>query len=170
MKKRVSILFLTFAFSISACGYALVGRGSSLPTNIRSIAIPQLENRTGEPNLDTIVTDIIRREFIKDGRLDVKNPSVADSVLKGVINSYLLSPLAYDASNNVTEYKVELTITLSHTSTRDKKVLMRQVVQNKWQFKVDPSITVAETSRMEATKEAAVKTAETVVTLVIESF
>ena len=45
---RTVLLIVTLAAGVvsSGCGYALAGRGSFLPTDIRVVAIPQLMNRT----------------------------------------------------------------------------------------------------------------------------
>ncbi len=170
MKAKLFATLVAISIAISACGYAFVGRGSSLPEGILSIAIPQFKNKTGEPNLDTIVTGIIKKAFIVDGRLVVKNPENADSILTGVIQTYTLSPLAYDSNNNVTEYSVALKLLLTHTSTATGKVLVKQKLVTDWRYKVDPAILLAESSRLDATKEAAERVADTIVSLIIEAF
>ena len=63
-----------------ACDYSLVGRGSSLPPNVANASIPVFENKTGEPDVDTIVTRVVKDEFINDGRLKiVESPSASSS-------------------------------------------------------------------------------------------
>lgn len=161
-------LFLTF--TVSACGYALVGRGSSLPSGVRSVSIPLFKDTTGEPNIDTIVTRAVKNQFITDGRLKVKTGSSADSVLEGTVNAYSLRPVAYDSNNNVTEYVIDLGFLIVHKTVGTGKILKRENVLTQWRYEVDPSITVAESMRLLAIEEAAVRAAESVVSLVVESF
>jgi len=128
------------------------------------------ENKTGEPNLDTVVTRIVKEQFIKDGRLKVESESAADTILKGTIVSYTLKPLAYDEQNNVTEYMVRLTVSVVHSWRNTGQILQKQVINTNWRYLVDPAITVAESLRLDATEKAAVNAAESIVSLVIEAF
>lgn len=159
-------LLLFFA----SCGYTLVGRGSSLPPGISSVSIPMLENKTGEPDLDTQVTEVVKDEFIKDGRLKVDDSGGADSELKGSIVRYSLRPLAYDSDRNVTEYMVELVIDIKFIDKHSGKTVLKQPITTNWRYVVDKSITEAESLRQDATKTAAKQASELIISLVIESF
>ena len=169
-KRKFYALCLLFLFAAGACNYSLVGRGSSLPDDVRSVRIPIFKNSTGEPDLETIVTRVIKEEFIKDGRLKVDDSSSADSILTGEIQSYTLRPLAYDIDNNVTEYSVALSIFLVHTNSHTGKTMQRRKVDTTWQYKVDPSITLAEGLRLDAIETAAIQSADSIISLIIESF
>jgi len=168
--KRYFALCVLFALSAGACNYALVGRGSSLPDDVRTVKIPIFKNFTGEPDIETIVTRVIKEEFIKDGRLRIDDSSSADSTLTGEIRSYSLKPLAYDQSNNVTEYLVTLSIFLVHKNNHTGKIMQRRKVDTTWQYPVDPSITLAESQRQKAIEIAALQSSDTIISLIIESF
>ncbi len=171
LRNRFTAFLLFVTFTLSACGYALVGRGTSLPSGVRSVSIPQFKDKTGEPNIDTIVTRAVKDEFIRDGRLKVKTGSSADSILEGEIKSYTLRPVAYDTNNNVTEYVITLGLLITHKSQGGYgKVLKRENVLTKWRYEVDPSITIAESLRVLAIEEAALRAAESIVPLIVESF
>ena len=163
-------MITAIALFAGGCGYSLVGRGSALPPGIRSIHIPIFVNKTGEPDLDTIVTRAVKEGFIRDGRLKVLESSSADSALKGVIQTYGLRPLAYDADNNVTEYSVDITALITHTQRGVAKPLVRQVMQTKRRYQVDPLITEAERQRLAAIEAAAGNAAESIISIVIEAF
>jgi len=174
MKEARSVIytFLPVAALIvflGGCGYALVGKGSALPADIRTVSIPLFENRTGEPELDTVFTRALRDEFIRDGRLKVVE-SAPDSTLRGAIVAYALRPLAYDGDKKVIQYAVDLAVDVAHTSEPDGRKLTRQRVQTTWQYDVDESVTESESQRAAATVEASRKAAETILSLVIESF
>lgn len=47
---------------VSGCGYSLAGRGSFLPSHIKSIGIPTFTNRTTVFNLETLLTEKVRSE------------------------------------------------------------------------------------------------------------
>ena len=63
-----AILIVLLATMTSGCGYALAGRGSFLPADIRVVGIPLLENRTPIQRIDQVITEKVRTEFIERGR------------------------------------------------------------------------------------------------------
>lgn len=84
--KRVVVLLPVLAFFAAGCGYALAGRSSALPANIRTIGIPMLVNQSVTPDLDQILTNAIRQEVQSKGRFRVTHESTGvDAVLTGTI-------------------------------------------------------------------------------------
>ncbi|MBF0293524.1 MAG: hypothetical protein HQK86_15360 [Nitrospinae bacterium] len=164
------VVTVAMAGSLCACGYALVGRGTALPPDVKSVAITTFENKSGEPELDTIVTAAVREEFSIDGRLVLDDSGNADSTLTGVIESYSLQPVAFRANGVASEYNVRLLISVIHKATRSDKVLLKQKVKVDWRYVAQGTITAAEGQRLLATKEAAQKVAEALLSLVIEAF
>ena len=158
------------AGSVCGCGYGFVGRGSALPPDVRSITIHTFDNKSGEPGLDIIVTGAVRDEFTADGRLTVDDSGRADSTLTGVIESYSLQPVAFKSTGEASEYNVSLSISVIHKTTRPEKILLKQKVSVNWRYVTQGTITASEGQRLLATKEAAKKAAETLLSLVIEAF
>jgi hypothetical protein len=62
--------------------------GSSLPSHIKTIAVPFFENGTLEPEVADQVTEAVTQRFIQNGRLNIVGESRADCVLEGRITSY----------------------------------------------------------------------------------
>src|ERR1700730_12023372 len=56
---------------VSGCGYALAGRGSFLPDYIHTIGVPAFLNRTTVFNLETLVMQKVRSEFIDRGTFTI---------------------------------------------------------------------------------------------------
>ena len=65
MRRRLPALALIglTALALFGCGYGFRGTVSYLPQEIKTVAIPFLKNRTGEPNLDVLLTQALIREF-----------------------------------------------------------------------------------------------------------
>ncbi len=167
---RSFLVLVTLALLVQSCGYTLAGRGSALPDDIHTVAIPMFGNRTGEPDIDTTITNSVRNRFIQDGRLKVTGAGSSDSELTGVISSYGLRPLAYDTNNNVTEYMVTLTADVTFRSVRADRSLFKQKVVTNERYSVDSSITATESQRLAAIRYASDRLAESIVSLVIEAF
>ncbi|HET6899812.1 MAG TPA: LptE family protein [Vicinamibacteria bacterium] len=106
-----AILFLAM---LSACGYALVGRGTVVDPTIKKIAVPLFKDSTGKPGLDQKVTQKVVEELLKRGRFDVTSERIgADAVLEGEILRYDQTPVGFsDAGGSRTQasrYSVTLT-------------------------------------------------------------
>jgi len=170
LTKRFFVLFVIVIFNLSSCGYSLVGHVRSLPDTIQSIAVPFLLNKTSEPNLEIILSNVIREEFILDGRLKVKDEKEADLIVKGEVRNYTLKPVAFDAENTVTEYWVELTAWIEVHDRVNDSVIAKQAFTGKWDFKVDQDITISEPQRVEAIQEASKILAQKIISIAIEGF
>jgi outer membrane lipopolysaccharide assembly protein LptE/RlpB len=87
-------------------------RGSSLPSHIRSLEIPVVENRTLEAVLAEELTTALTERFVADNRLRVVQRS-ADAVLEGVITGYENRVFGFNAQQQADEYVVILTVDMT---------------------------------------------------------
>jgi hypothetical protein len=115
---------LLLASSTSGCGYALAGRGSFLPTDIRVVGIPALMNRTTFFDVEQILTEKIRNEFIGRGKYRVVAEAPgADAVLNAEITSITLSPVAFTTTQLASRYQFVLTMKVDFVDNRVNKSL-----------------------------------------------
>jgi outer membrane lipopolysaccharide assembly protein LptE/RlpB len=95
---------------LSGCGYALVGRGSNLPEDIREVYIRPLENRTPRSQVEQELTRAIADELVQRQRFAVVgNPEEADAELSGAVVFYGATPVTFDAEGRATEYEIAIT-------------------------------------------------------------
>ncbi len=112
---------LSVAFN-AGCGYSLAGRGTFLPSYIKTIGVPNFTNRTTIFNLETQLTQKVRSEFIGRGKYQiVPEGTGVDAVLIGEI----VTARVDTGSINPTS---QLALTQSVTVTA--KVELRDVRQN----------------------------------------
>lgn len=167
-----------YLFFLHACGYTLVGRGASLPPHIQAISIPTFFNKSGEPNIEFEITNRIRDGFIEDGRLKLVGEGSSNLILNGDIIKYSLKPIAFDSSDNVTEYWVEIGVLIRVEDRRRPEqsegvkgsVILQQEHYTKWDYKVSQSLTEADANRIEAIRQAGRKLAQEIVSIVVEGF
>lgn len=107
LKWSAPVLF--FLLFLSACGYHIAGRGSHLPPEIRTIAIPVFHNKTLEPLIEEELTSGVVRKFQEDSRIRVVNREDAHVILLGSVVSFKEIPLSFDEAQNVLEYRIEVT-------------------------------------------------------------
>ena len=122
MKKLLALLVL--ATMTSGCGYALAGRGSFLPEYIRVIGIPPLQNLTTFLQVEQILTEKVRTEFIGRGRYTVlPTESGAHAVLSGAITSIAVQPVGFTEQQLASRYLFTLTMRVQFTDTTTNEVL-----------------------------------------------
>ena len=117
MKRTLPLARAVAALSLavlSACGYALVGRGTVVDPTIKKIAVPLFKDATGKPGLDQKITQNVVEELLKRGRFDVTQERVgADAIVEGEILRYDQTPVGFsDAGGSRTQasrYAVTLT-------------------------------------------------------------
>lgn len=157
----------------SACGYALVGKSSSLDPSIRTIEIPAFVNKTTRVELEQRVTQAVADEFVSRGRLRlVKKTAEADAILRGSIDSVGIVPVAFNQEGRATQYQLSITANIELLDHRnDDKVLWKndqyRFTEN-YQVDVTSSDSFDQESR--AIREIAVRFAESLVTNLLEGF
>lgn len=155
---------------IVGCGYGLVGTGSALPKNVRTISIPTFTNTSKEPGIERKFTQVVREEFIKDGRLKVIDSRKTDWRLSGGIKDYYLKPVSFDANDNVTAYWIEMTLFVKLTDNRSKKNIFEQQFHPLWDYRVTSEVSLTNIRRQEGIENAAKDFAKTLISLIIEGF
>ena len=108
----------------SGCGYSLAGRGSSLPSTIRTIGIPLFENATPVFELEQLMTEKVRLEFIGRGKYRVMPDAPgADAVLLGGITSVTITPTSFNSSQQATRYAFSIVVKVEFRDATTNRIL-----------------------------------------------
>jgi lipopolysaccharide assembly LptE-like protein len=108
----------------SGCGYALAGRGSFLPAYIKTIGVPSFTNRTTVFNLETLLTQKVRSEFIGRGRYQILPEATGvDALLTGEVTSVTVSPVSFSPTQLATRYALMMAARIELRDMRENKVL-----------------------------------------------
>jgi hypothetical protein len=106
------------------CGYALAGRGSFLPTTIRTVGIPKLENRSTFFQVEDILTEKIRAEFIGRGKYSVTPEELgADAVLTGEVLAISVVPVGINEQQLASRYLFTVALKVEFTDTHTQDVI-----------------------------------------------
>ena len=124
MKTRI-VVALTALLSANACGYSLAGRGSFLPAYVKTIGVPMFVNRTNIFNVETLVTQKVRAEFIGRGRYQILPQSTGvDLLLNGEVMSVTLVPATINPQTNLaTRYSITMVAKVELLELKENKVL-----------------------------------------------
>jgi len=108
----------------SSCGYALAGRGSFLPETIKVIGIPDFVNDTNFYQVEQVLTEKVRSEFIGRGRYKVlPQEAGVDAVLKGEITSISITPSVFNDAQQATRYVITVVAKIEFRDVHADKVL-----------------------------------------------
>jgi lipopolysaccharide assembly LptE-like protein len=119
------MLFVLCAGSMSGCGYSLAGRGSFLPIYIKTIGIPTFTNRTSVFNLETLLTQKVRAEFIGRGKYQVLPQTTGvDALLNGEVTAVTVAPTSFNPQTQLaSRYAITMTARIELRDVRENKVL-----------------------------------------------
>jgi len=126
------LLYLVFLTSFGCLSYSFTG---SLPSHIKSVAIPLFEDNTAYPGVREDITNRVIDEFIADNTLNVTSESQADLIISGVITSITQRAAILSAGETVDEYQVYVNVKVKCEDIRSNKILWEK---NLSQFGVMP--------------------------------
>ena len=90
-----------------SCSYSFKG---SLPSHLKSIAIPIFVDRSGYPGIQDKVTDAITEAFLNDNTLSLVNENKADVIIKGTIQAVDQKIGSVKAGETVAEYQMYVSL------------------------------------------------------------
>lgn len=109
---------------MSGCGYSLAGRGSSLPSTIRTVGIPLFENATPVFELEQLMTEKVRLEFISRGKFRVQPDGAGvDAVLTGGITSVTITPTSFNSNQQATRYAFAMVVKVEFRDAATNRIL-----------------------------------------------
>jgi hypothetical protein len=124
MRVVAASVLLALACLSCGCGYALAGRGAYLPPYIRVVGIPPLENRTTFFQVEQILTEKIRTEFIGRGKyVVVPTPTGANAVLSGAITGITVTPVGFTQQQLASRYLFTLTMRVQFVDVMTNQTL-----------------------------------------------
>jgi len=180
MSKKVSVSLCLCGLLLTAmsggCGYALAGRGSFLPTDINVVGIPPLVNRTTFFDVEQILTEKIRNEFIGRGKYRVVSEAAgADAVLNAEIVSITLSPVGLTSTQLASRYQFVLTMKVDFVDERIQKSLWaNDTLSFTGEYDLTSTAGIDASSFADQQRSAfdriATDAARTVVTAIVEAF
>jgi hypothetical protein len=123
-KAIVCVLCALCGFFWSSCGYSLAGHGSFLPAYIKTIGIPTFANRTVVFNLETLITQKVRAEFIGRGKYQILPEATGvDALLNGEITAVSIQPASFSTQQLASRYAIMMTARIELRDMRENKVL-----------------------------------------------
>lgn len=165
------VVFLSLA-TLSGCGYSLMGQGSFLPEHIKSIYIPEFQNRTPKFELEKVIAEKIEEQFLSRGGFNMVNSEAeADATLIGIVTEYKSSPKSINEDGRATSYAIRLVVDIKFKDIRNKKILFED---SRYSVTEEYQLTESDEDFLDqeefAIEEAVNKLSEALISAILEGF
>ncbi|MGH9347236.1 MAG: LPS assembly lipoprotein LptE [Vicinamibacterales bacterium] len=178
MNCRPVALVVVLAVTVSGCGYSLAGRGSFLPSYIQAVGIPQLLNRTPFYDVEQVLTDKVRAEFIGRGKYRITpDPVGVDAVLTGEVINIVVQPVGFTDQQLASRYQFILQMRVEFTDARTSEVLWSNdslTFREEYELATRSSTAIEGAAFLDQERSAfdriATDVARTIVTAILEAF
>ena len=176
--KKASALAVALLMLVlqSGCGYTLAGRGSFLPAYIKVIGIPLFVNRSSVFDLDRLVTERVRSEFIGRGKYTITPDTTGvDAGLTGTITGVFLTPVAFNSAQQATRYALIMSASVEFKDMQAGKVIWNNPsMQYREEFALNPTNALDTTTFLGQNQNAEQRMADTfarsLVSAILEAF
>lgn len=115
---------------LGGCGYHSMAQPGLLPGGVQTMHIALFGNRTTEAFLENALTDAVIERFSRQRGLQLlESPERAEGLLSGDLVSYSIGASAYNPVDQITEYRLALTVEAELRRRADGRVLWKGTVQ-----------------------------------------
>ena len=174
MKRTVlSGALAALLLALSGCGYALVGRGSNVPEDVKAVYIQPLVNQTQRQQVEQSLTQAIATELVTRQRFSiVGSEAQANAEIVGAVTGFTVTPVTFDATGRANEYEIAITaqITFKRVGTEGKVIWKSDRYTFRENYPVETSSAEYFDREDQAIELASERFAETLVTNLLEGF
>ena len=173
MKRLLPAALLLISAALAGCGYALVGKGSNIPDDVRSVYLQPLQNRTPRQQVEQELTQAIAQELVTRQRFAVVgNAAEATAEITGAVTGFGVTPVTFDNTGRATEYEISITAQIAFKRTgTEGKVLWKS---DNYTFRENYPVEATQAAYIDlengAIQKASKRFAETLVTSLLEGF
>ncbi len=122
------ITLLLFFVFLAGCGYHSPGSSDTwVGGDARILYVELFDNQTAQPYLENYITDAVVAELSRS-RLVVltEEPASADVRLRGNVTGFSSRALAYGTSDQITEYRATMTVSVHLLDKSGNEVLWKE--------------------------------------------
>jgi hypothetical protein len=126
MKKSHVARLAVLSFALALVGCSSYRWTSSVPEELRTVAVPVFENRTSSAELGPIVTQYVLREFQREGTFSIRRSGSSALEVQGTIVKASRDAAAFNRGygSRASEYRYTVTAEVSLINKDTGKVLL----------------------------------------------
>ena len=97
------------ALLLTGCGYHLAGENVGLPSDVRSLHVGTITNRSSEHGIEKILGFAIEREIHMRRQFRVRTDvGATDAVLTGIVTGFSERPVTFGGEGRGREYEIQI--------------------------------------------------------------
>lgn len=168
----IVLVFIVLTLMFTGCGYRLAGLGKQIPGHIKTIAIPDFENKTTRIEAEQFVTFAVKEEFILRSSLElVSSRSNADSVLEGEIVTFDVKPVSLTDEGSAHLYQLRIVLSVRFIDLENNEIIFEgERISFTGTYDIDDEDLDFFSQETEKLLEISERFAESVVTTILENF
>ena len=175
MFKPASLTMLsTLPLLLAGCGYHAVGAATHLPSDVHTISVKFLENKTQRYHVEVDMTKALVTELTTRTRYTIlpgKDAADADATLSGTILSETVTPYTYNSNTGQTStYMITLVVNVMLTDRNNRVLYQHQDYQFHQQYEATADLASFIQEDSPAEKRLSKDFAQTLVSDILESF
>lgn len=163
---------------LAGCGYALVGKASNIPEDIRTVFLQAFENQTTRVEVEQFLTQAVADELVTRPRFDlVSTEAEADAIIRGTVTALRVAPITFTNDGRAQEYELTIVADVSFRRTGQTPAGEEGEViwaNSQYQFKESYEVESADSDFFDrenlAIEDSAERFADTMVTDLLEGF
>jgi hypothetical protein len=157
VKRRIQLVLCVLSVCLLAgCGYTLLRhqRGSG---DAQRVAVRGFSNDSFEPGVELVVTDALKREFLRRGEVRlVENAELADLLVGGAVSTLEIRRRSFDSISFTLEYEVAMALDLAIVKPDGSEIrLDSRVLRDTERYLASADVEVTRTNRDEAIRRLA---------------
>lgn len=166
------ILAILLAVVLGGCGYHAPGASDQwVGGEGRLVYVELFDNLTAQPYLENFITDALVAELSRSRLVTLtENAGLADVRLAGEVKEFSSTALAYGSSDQVTEYRASMTISVRLLGQGSSAVLWRQSLQRSEDYLATVSKSLQLEGERLAAQQVARRLAEDIHASLLNSF
>jgi outer membrane lipopolysaccharide assembly protein LptE/RlpB len=158
---------------LASCGYHVAGQGSTLPPDVKTLAVPVFSNQSKQFRIEQKVSRDITRQLIERTKYKVTaDPEAADAVIEGTVKDVQTGVIAFNLSTGAaTALQVVVTADVRMVDRHTHKTLF---ANSKYVFREEYQISPSSSQLFQEEEPALDRLsqdfARTLVTDILENF
>jgi len=165
LKLIISVLLLV----LTSCGYQFVG-GGYLNSDVTRVAMGIMDNKSSETRAGVVFTNAIIKEIMEKTDTKLVDDAKAVAVLKGRINAITFATLSRSTTEAVVERRVSANVDMQLVD-KDKQIIwsVKNFTSHE-DYKVSEDKVTDESNKRDALDKIALRTAEKLVSSMMNNF
>lgn len=164
-------LTLFFVF-LAGCGYHSPGSSDTwVGGDARILYVELFDNQTAEPYLENYMTDAVVAELSRSRRVELtEEVASADVRLRGKVTDFSSSALAYGTSDQITDYRATMNVTVSLLDKSGNEVLWQEKLSRREDYLASVNKNLQLEAERLAARQVAKRLAEDIYSSLLNTF